>query len=42
MAPKFRKIDVFFENIEVGDGFGHQNARIFFDGVGAGAAAAPE
>ena len=32
MAPKFRKLD-FFENIEAGEGFGHQKSRIFFAGA---------
>ena len=52
MAVKFRKFEI-FENIEAGEGFGHQKSRIFFAGanfiacgaaarLGAGAAAAPE
>ena len=32
MAPKFRKFE-FFEHIEVGEGFGHQNSRVFFAGA---------
>ena len=32
MAPTFRKLD-FFENIEVGEGFGHPKSRIFFAGA---------
>ena len=32
MAPKFRKLEI-FENIEAGEGFGHQKSRIFFAGA---------
>ena len=52
MPPKFRKFEI-VENIEAGEGFGHQKSRICFVGanfiacgaaarLGAGAAAAPE
>ena len=32
MKPKFRKLEN-FENIEAGEGFGHQKSRIFFAGA---------
>ena len=32
MAPEFRKLE-FFENIEAGEGFGHQKSRFFFAGA---------
>ena len=32
MTPKFRKFEI-FENIEAGEGFGHQKSRIFFGGA---------
>ena len=32
MTPKFRKLEI-FENIEAGEGFGHQQSRIFFVGA---------
>ena len=32
IAPEFRKLEI-FENIEAGEGFGHQKSRIFFAGA---------